>query len=120
MKLTAYSLSLVRAGRALLGTVAYVSEDEAAFVLLATGTEIPVLEDDIFTSRGNIVGAAVRKGSSLVTGSSMSLLGLRPHANRFYVGLPEAIRHASVGDDVPENEKERLIAALTKYYGWTK
>lgn len=121
MKYTPYSLSLVTGNRALLGTVAWLNnETEAAFVLISTGTIIPVAADDTFTSRNNIVGAAVRDGSSVITGSSMSLAGLAPHANRFYNSLADAIRYASVGDAVPEDQKERLIDALAKFYGWGK
>lgn len=120
MKRTPYSLSLVSGRRALLGTVCYVSDDEAAFVLLATDTIIPVAADDTFTSRGNVVGAAVRDGSSVITGSSMSIATLSLRPNRIYDSLADAIRYSSVGDSVPENEKERLISALTKFYGWGK
>ena len=118
--ITPFSLALVRGKRALLGTVCRISETEAAFVLLATGTIIPVAEDDTFTSRANVVGGAVRDGSALLTGSSMSLATLSLRPNRFYDSLADAIRYASVGDNVPEDEKQALIDGLTKYYGWGK
>lgn len=111
---TAFSLALVRGGRALFGTF----RADGAFVLLATKTVVPVLADDVFTSRGNVTNAAVRRGSALLTGSTMSIASLNLSARRFYIGPADAIQNAAVGDDVPEEQKAALIAAVATYYGF--
>lgn len=113
---TAYSLALIRAGRALLGTF----RTDGAFVALATRTVIPVLADDVFTSRGNVTNAAVRRGSALLSGSSMSIASLDLRARTMYIGPANAILNATVGDDVPEDQKVALIAAINEYYGLTE
>ena len=118
--MTKFSLALIRAGRAIFGTVKWISEDEAAFVMLDSGMILPIEVDDVFTSRGNVTNAAVRKGSALLTGSSMALTTLTLRPNAFYTGIEDAIRYATVGDDVPEAEKDRIIAGLHKGYGWSK
>lgn len=110
---TAFSIALVRSGRAIFGTF----RKDGAFVALATKTVIPVLADDVFTSRGNVTNAAVRRGSALLTGSTMSIAALSLSARRFYVGPADAIRYATVGDAVSDTDKDALIAAVNEFYG---
>ena len=112
-QITPFSLALIRGARAWFGTF----RGDGAFVALATGTVIPVLADDVFASRGNVTNAAVRRGSALLSGSTMSIasLDLRPKAT--YVGPADAIRYATVGDDVAEDVKEALIESVFAFYG---
>ncbi len=113
MSLTAFSGAIIRAGRAIFGTV----RADGAFVTLATRTVVPVFADDVFTSRGNVTNAMVRKGSALLTASSVSVRTLPLRATTFYEGPFAFIDFATVGNDVTEAEKTALKDAVATFYG---
>lgn len=112
-QITAGSLAILRAGRALFGTF----RGDGAFVALATRTVIPVLAGDVFASRGNVTNAAVRRGSALLTGSSMSIASLDLRAKATYIGFADAIQNASVFDNTDQATKAALITAVGEFYG---
>lgn len=112
-QITAGSLALIRDGRAFFGTF----RGDGAFVALATRTVVPVLADDVFTSRGNVTNAAIRRGSALLSGSTMSIASLGLRAKTFYIGPADAIRFATVFDDTNDADKAALIKAVETFYG---
>ena len=113
---TVFSGAILRAGRAIFGTF----RSDGAFVALATGAILPVFADDVFTSRGNVTNAMVRKGSALLTGSSVTLTGLPLRERTMYVGPADFIRFATVGDGIAESAKADLIARVFEAYSITE
>ena len=108
-------VALVRGARATF--VQFRIADGA--VVLRSNHEIvvPVLPDDDFTSQGNVLNAASRRGSALLTGSTMSVAALTLHGNRFY-GPLGVIENGAVFADMPENEKATLKSKVEIFYSF--
>lgn len=90
---------------------------DGAFVVLATRTIVPVDAGTVFASRNNVIGAAIRRGSALLTGSAVSIAPLNLNPKATYVSPFDFVRFATVGDDVDEATKDALIGKICEFYG---
>jgi len=80
---------------------------------------IPVDALTMFTSRMNVISAAVKRGSwTLSNGSSVSALSL--NGRKIYGDFESFIDHAAVGRTTPEDRKAELKAAVRSFYGITE
>ena len=111
-QITPGSLALLRGIRATFGTF----RGDGAFIRLDTRTVVPVVADDVFTSRGNVMNAAVRHGTARLTGSSMGIAALDLRARSIYLSPFDAIRNASVFDNTDEATKDALCENVAAFY----
>lgn len=93
---------------------------DGAFVLRSNhAVVIPLDGTEDFTSQGNVLNAASRRGAGLLTGGSISVSALELHGNRFYSPL-SIIDDGAVFADMPEDQKADLKAKVISYYGFAE
>lgn len=120
-KKTAISISLVRGLRAFFGTIVELDQNLAALVD-SNGAVIPINPDDKFESRKFATSFAVKKGSALITNSSMSLAGMHPLVREAarYTTIQQAIREATVSRGYTEERREEIVSKVNAFYGFAE